>query len=405
MTTIISGTTGEQVGTPTFTPSNPLGVVAQASVNSYVQALLQNSNSGSSASVDFVVNNDLGTDGTYYGDFGMNSSGWSGATTAPFTVQNAVYLTSTTAPLAIGSTTSHPVYLATNGTTAMTISTSQNVGIGNTAPLTKLVVGAAQTLPDSSTLAQFSGSIEVCQGAAATYRFQIEADSSATYLGSNTYYSGGWQVYDSGRAPAQMQMVSNNLDSYISFYTSTANSGNGTERMRIDKNGNLLVGATSQINGDKIGVTFDGLAQNALVLKTTYGSTGSVFAQFRTTGAAIGAISQNGASTVTYATSSDYRLKENITPMTGALSAVQQLKPCTYKWKSDGSNGQGFIAHELAEVVPDCVTGEKDAIDADGKPQYQGIDVSFLVATLTAAIQEQQAIIESLKARLDAANL
>jgi hypothetical protein len=71
----------------------------------------------------------------------------------------------------------------------------------------------------------------------------------------------------------------------------------------------------------------------------------------------------------------------------------------------DGSDGQGFIAHELQEVVPDCVTGEKDAIDADGKPQYQGIDVSFLVATLTSAIQEQQAIIESLKARLDAANL
>ena len=81
------------------------------------------------------------------------------------------------------------------------------------------------------------------------------------------------------------------------------------------------------------------------------------------------------------------------------------LKPCTYKWNADGSNGEGFIAHELAEVCPQAVTGEKDAVDADGKPKYQGIDVSFLVATLTAAIQEQQAIIESLKARLDAANL
>jgi hypothetical protein len=91
--------------------------------------------------------------------------------------------------------------------------------------------------------------------------------------------------------------------------------------------------------------------------------------------------------------------------MTGALAKVALLKPVTYKWNVDGSDGQGFIAHELQEVVPDCVTGEKDAIDADGKPQYQGIDVSFLVATLTSAIQEQQAIIESLKARLDAANL
>jgi hypothetical protein len=91
--------------------------------------------------------------------------------------------------------------------------------------------------------------------------------------------------------------------------------------------------------------------------------------------------------------------------MTGALSKVALLKPCTYKWNADGSDGEGFIAHELAEVCPHAVTGEKDAVDADGKPQYQGIDTSFLVATLTAALQEQQAIIESLKARLDAANL
>jgi hypothetical protein len=91
--------------------------------------------------------------------------------------------------------------------------------------------------------------------------------------------------------------------------------------------------------------------------------------------------------------------------MTGALAKVALLKPCTYKWNADGSVGEGFIAHELAEVVPQAVTGEKDAVDEEGNPKYQGIDTSFLVATLTAAIQEQQAIIESLKARLDAANL
>ena len=77
----------------------------------------------------------------------------------------------------------------------------------------------------------------------------------------------------------------------------------------------------------------------------------------------------------------------------------------TIEWKIDGAEGQGFIAHELAEVCPFAVVGEKDAVDADGNIKSQGIDTSFLVATLTAAIQEQQAIIESLKARLDAANL
>jgi hypothetical protein len=91
--------------------------------------------------------------------------------------------------------------------------------------------------------------------------------------------------------------------------------------------------------------------------------------------------------------------------MTGALAKVALLKPCTYKWNVDGTDGEGFIAHELAEVVPDCVSGAKDAIDENGNPVHQGIDTSFLVATLTAAIQEQQALIQSLKARLDAANL
>jgi hypothetical protein len=88
--------------------------------------------------------------------------------------------------------------------------------------------------------------------------------------------------------------------------------------------------------------------------------------------------------------------------MTGALAKVAALKPVTYTWKVDGSAGEGFIAHELQEVIPGAVTGEKDAVDAEGNPQYQGIDTSFLVATLTAAIQEQQAIIESLTARIEA---
>jgi hypothetical protein len=96
--------------------------------------------------------------------------------------------------------------------------------------------------------------------------------------------------------------------------------------------------------------------------------------------------------------------------MTGALAKVAALKPVTYKWNADDSAGEGFIAHELAEVVPDAVTGEKDAVetytDEDGneqtRPKYQGIDTSFLVATLTAAIQEQQQLITALTARVAA---
>ena len=113
-----------------------------------------------------------------------------------------------------------------------------------------------------------------------------------------------------------------------------------------------------------------------------------------------GSIQTNSTNTL-YNTTSDYRLKENVMPMTGALAKVSQLKPSTYTWKVDGSDGQGFIAHELQAVIPDAVTGEKDAVDDKGDPKYQMVDTSFLVATLTAAIQEQQQIINDLKARIE----
>jgi hypothetical protein len=113
----------------------------------------------------------------------------------------------------------------------------------------------------------------------------------------------------------------------------------------------------------------------------------------------VGVIQTNGTST-SYVTSSDYRLKENVAPMTGALAKVTQLKPVTYTWKADGSSGQGFIAHELQDIVPDAVTGEKDSVDDDGNIKPQGIDTSFLVATLTAALQELNAKVDAQAVRI-----
>jgi hypothetical protein len=173
----------------------------------------------------------------------------------------------------------------------------------------------------------------------------------------------------------------------------------GVESARIDSSGNLLVGKTVT-NNDVQGLVFyrDGemrITENGSSSATTIGF-------FRNSSATlVGSITTTSTAT-SYVTSSDYRLKEDIAPMTGALARVATLKPVTYKWKSDGSDSQGFIAHELQAVVPECVVGEKDAVDAEGNPQYQGIDTSFLVATLTAAIQEQQALIQTLTARVAA---
>jgi hypothetical protein len=205
----------------------------------------------------------------------------------------------------------------------------------------------------------------------------------------------GWETPASANSPWTFDSLNGNAIRWAI---------NSTERARIDSNGNLLVGTTTNPGGPgRIGINFDSSANFGISLKSTNVSDNGVYLRFfNSSNTSAGQIVQTAATTVSYATSSDYRLKNAIAPMTGALAKVALLKPCTYKWNADGSDGQGFIAHELAEVVPQCVTGEKDDVDAEGKPQYQGIDTSFLVATLTAAIQEQQAIIESLTARIAA---
>jgi hypothetical protein len=146
-----------------------------------------------------------------------------------------------------------------------------------------------------------------------------------------------------------------------------------------------------------------------------------------------GSVSYNRAGNlVSYNTSSDYRLKENIIDLTDALETVARLQPRQFTWKETGNTTTGFIAHELAEVLPHAVTGTKDEVrikqvevsaaapatyDENGNeltpaveaiyeehevPVYQGVDTSFLVATLTAAIQELKAELDEAKARIAA---
>jgi hypothetical protein len=116
----------------------------------------------------------------------------------------------------------------------------------------------------------------------------------------------------------------------------------------------------------------------------------------------VGTIKTTGSSTQ-FNTSSDYRLKENITTIANSINRLQQLKPCQFNFIANPAEIiDGFIAHEVQDVVPAAISGEKDAVNEDGSINPQGIDQSKLVPLLTAALQEAIGEIESLKARVAA---
>ena len=131
------------------------------------------------------------------------------------------------------------------------------------------------------------------------------------------------------------------------------------------------------------------------------GLAGAGAIHFLRSGTGVGSITTTTNSTA-YNTSSDYRLKEDVIEMEGSLDRLKGLKPCNFRWKSDGTRVDGFLAHEAQEIVPDAVTGTKDAVDGEGNPEYQGIDQSKLVPLLTKALQEAVAKIESLEERVAA---
>jgi len=193
-----------------------------------------------------------------------------------------------------------------------------------------------------------------------------------------------------------------------------------TERARIDSGGNLLVGQTSQsftANGFSVTgtggggyVTTGGAGDGPQVQMVNLTAAATVPNGFRwfsfrigSTATEIGKIEKASSTTIAFTTSSDYRLKENITPLTGALAKVAAMRPVKWDWIGQTDGGEGFIAHELQKICPQAVVGEKDAMEKDGvTPRYQGVDTSLLVATLTAAIQEQQAMIQELTAKVAA---
>ena len=117
----------------------------------------------------------------------------------------------------------------------------------------------------------------------------------------------------------------------------------------------------------------------------------------RNDGGTRGTITNSGSTQLSFNTSSDYRLKENVVAISDGITRLKTLKPSRFNFKEDPNlTVDGFIAHEVT-AVPESITGTKDEVDSDGKPIYQGIDQSKLVPLITAALQEAITKIENLE--------
>ena len=283
-------------------------------------------------------------------------------------------------------------------TTGTGVVTALGVNTGSSGAF--VVNGGALGTPSSGTVTNLTGTASInINGTVGATTANSGAFTTLSATGVTTVQAG------SVTAPAITTSGDTNTGIFFPAADTVGVSTGGSERMRIDSSGNLLVGKTAtsvgtagfEANATGMSATNSG-AEAANFNRNT--SDGTIII-FRRSSSGVGTISVTTTATA-YNTSSDYRLKHDIAPMTGALAKVSALNPVTYKWNADDSDGEGFIAHELAEVVPQCVTGEKDAVDAEGNPIYQGIDTSFLVATLTAAIKEQQALIQALTDRITA---
>jgi hypothetical protein len=266
-----------------------------------------------------------------------------------------------------------------------------NFGIGTNAPAEKLVVSGSEdvsvrinsTRNTTWTADQLLGAYEFFGNDASGAGAQIKAKIDCASV--NTFGAGF----------------------SMRFFTTTGSTGTSAqERMRIRHDGIVLIGKTSS-SSNTAGIELNpvGLATLTrsgnlplLVNRTTNDGT---LVSFRRSNSQKGSISISG-STTSYNTSSDYRLKENVVDMTGAIDRIEQLQPKRFNFISNTQKTvDGFIAHEVQNIIPEAVLGEKDAVDENGEPEYQEMDNSKIVPLLVGAIKELKAEIENLKIQIN----
>ena len=270
----------------------------------------------------------------------------------------------------------YPMTFNTGGGERMRIDTSGNVGIGTSSPAYKL---------------------DITGGVSPIVRLKSGTSGSAYYLTKNsttdTLLAMGDATSIVGGTVDSLAMIYTSASIPLSFYI-----GN-SERMRIDSSGNLLVGTTAQFNSCKVGIKADIGAFNILSIQNSSASLGVYVGFLNSSATTVGSISYNGATTL-YNATSDYRLKTVIGDIVDAGKRIDTLQPIEYDWNTGGRT-RGFLAHQFAEVYPNSVSGEKDAVDEEGKPVYQSMQASSseVMADLIAEIQSLRKRVAQLESK------
>ena len=299
----------------------------------------------------------------------------------------------------------------------MVITDSGNVGIGTSSPSDKLTVtGGSINLPTVNTFIKGGG------------HNVVQVDSTKTYLYGGT---GGIQLRTADNASGLISFdnagnVSSEVTHTFSLYGGYGTGGSasyvtysfvgdpntgmfsgaadtlkfatgGSERMRVNSLGNVGIGDTSNIA--KLMVQSNFSSYTGVNVKNNNSNNSGVFINFmNSSGGNAGEIQQTGATTVNYSTTSDYRLKENVVTDWDATTRLKQLKPSRFNFITEADTTvDGFLAHEVQEIVPEAIHGTKDALDANGNAVMQSIDHSKLVPLLVKTIQELEARITALE--------
>jgi len=317
---------------------------------------------------------------------------------------------------------------AASPTARATIDSSGRLLVGTSSARSNLYSGGlAPSVLLEGTNGPTSNSSIIRNSADASSGALVLAKSRGTSNGSNTLVqngdsygvisfqgSDGTNFVDSCRVAAQCDGTpgANDMPGRLVFSTTADGASSPTTRITLKSDGRCVFSTAPDTTISRAAGGVPPILTNSSSSSVNAGieiatdSTATRYCQiFTIATSVVGSITTSGSATA-YNTSSDYRLKENVTAVTDGITRLQQLKPSRFNFIADPTKTvDGFLAHEVQNIVPEAITGEKDAVDDEGNPEYQGIDQSKLVPLLTAALQEAVAKIESLEARLTAAGI